>query len=170
MKIEKISQQHDKKSFDCGSAPLNNYLKNTSGQHEKKHLARTFVLTDNVTPSTIIGYYTLALMTVEKSAFPNTLVKKLPEGSLHCTLLGRLAVDKKYQSNGYGGDLLIDAILNSYKTSLTVPTPMLVVDAKDSLAKSFYQQYGFIQFPELPFRLFLTMKDAHLLLSKLELI
>ncbi|MCF6146070.1 hypothetical protein PMAG_a2955 [Pseudoalteromonas mariniglutinosa NCIMB 1770] len=65
---------------------------------------------------------------------------------------------------------MIDAIRNSYIASLSVPTPMLVVDAKDDKAKEFYEKYGFIAFPDEPYRLFLTMKDSELLLNRADLI
>ncbi|MDO6636354.1 GNAT family N-acetyltransferase [Pseudoalteromonas carrageenovora] len=170
MKIEKITTEHDKKSFDCGVQPLNNYLKTISGQHEKKHLARTFVLSDGKVPSKIIGFYTLAMMSIDQSSLPPEMVKKLPKGNLNCSLLGRLAIDIQYQGQGHGEFLLIDAIRNSYIASLSVPTPMLVVDAKDDKAKEFYEKYGFIAFPDEPYRLFLTMKDSELLLNRADLI
>ncbi|MBB1401598.1 GNAT family N-acetyltransferase [Pseudoalteromonas sp. SG45-1] len=170
MKIEKITTEHDKKSFDCGVLPLNNYLKTISGQHEKKHLARTFVLSDGKVPSKIIGFYTLAMMSIDQSSLPPEMVKKLPKGNLNCSLLGRLAIDIQYQGQGHGEFLLIDAIRNSYIASLSVPTPMLVVDAKDDKAKEFYEKYGFIAFPDEPYRLFLTMKDSELLLNRADLI
>jgi len=170
MKIEKITTEHDKKSFDCGVQPLNNYLKTISGQHEKKHLARTFVLSDGEVPSKIIGFYTLAMMSIDQSSLPPEMVKKLPKGNLNCSLLGRLAIDIQYQGQGHGEFLLIDAIRNSYIASLSVPTPMLVVDAKDDKAKEFYEKYGFIAFPDEPYRLFLTMKDSELLLNRADLI
>ena len=170
MKIEKITTEHDKKSFDCGVQPLNNYLKKISGQHEKKHLARTFVLSDGKVPSKIIGFYTLAMMSIDQSSLPPEMVKKLPKGNLNCSLLGRLAIDLQHQGQGHGEFLLIDAIRNSYIASLSVPTPMLVVDAKDDKAKEFYEKYGFIAFPDEPYRLFLTMKDNELLLNRADLI
>jgi predicted GNAT family N-acyltransferase len=170
MKIEKITTEHDKKSFDCGVQPLNNYLKKISGQHEKKHLARTFVLSDGKVPSKIIGFYTLAMMSIDQSSLPPEMVKKLPKGNLNCSLLGRFAIDLQHQGQGHGEFLLIDAIRNSYIASLSVPTPMLVVDAKDDKAKEFYEKYGFIAFHDEPYRLFLTMKDSELLLNRADLI
>lgn len=164
MKIEKITKTHNKKQFDCGIEPLNNYLKAVSGQHEKKHLARTFGLVSEEDNTTIIGYYTLALMTVDTSSLPDSITKRLPKGELKCALLGRLAIDKRHQRKGHGEYLLVDAIRNTYIASQTVPTPMLVVEAKDGQAKSFYQRYGFIPFPDEPLRLFLTMKDTEKLL------
>lgn len=87
------------------------------------------------------------------------------DGVLNCALLGRLAVDIKFQRQGHGAYLLIDAIYNSYVASLSVPTPLLVVDAKDKIAKDMYESYGFTPFPDEPFRLFLTMKDTIKLLT-----
>jgi predicted GNAT family N-acyltransferase len=160
---------HNRTTFDCGDEALNNYLKTLSGQHNKKHLSRTFVLTECSCESSILGYFSLALTQVSLDQLPEQLHKKYPQG-VKAALLGRLAINKSDQGKGLGAVLLIDAVLKAYNASLIVPTPMLVVDAKDQKAKSFYLHYGFESLPESDLKLMLTMKQAELLLRSAELI
>ncbi|MCP9266651.1 hypothetical protein M5U04_00695 [Xenorhabdus sp. XENO-1] len=88
MKIECLNKnKHDRNNFDCGEPALNNYLKAVSGQHDKKDLSITFVLTSSQNESQIKGYYSLALCTVELDELPEKISKKYPS-SLYCTLIG----------------------------------------------------------------------------------
>lgn len=74
MNVKRLDKQvHDRRNFDCGVVALNNYLKATSGQHDQKDLARTFVLTNPENPSQIKGFYSLALCTVELDDLPDSM-------------------------------------------------------------------------------------------------
>ena len=61
---------HDRNKFDCGEPALNNYLKQVSGQHHKKDLSRTFVLTSEKNEAQIKGFYSLALCKVSLKELP----------------------------------------------------------------------------------------------------
>ncbi|CDH06976.1 conserved hypothetical protein [Xenorhabdus bovienii str. oregonense] len=160
MKIERLNKnKHDRNNFDCGEPALNNYLKAVSGQHDKKDLSRTFVLTSSQNESQIKGYYSLALCTVELDEIPEKISKKYPS-SLYCALIGRLAINKLFQRQGLGEILLIDAIRKSIESSESIPTPMIIVDAKHDIAKKFYINMGFQEFPKMKFRLFMPMNAA----------
>jgi hypothetical protein len=41
-KIELLASSHERETFACGNAPLDNFLKNLAGQYERRRLARTF--------------------------------------------------------------------------------------------------------------------------------
>ena len=64
------------------------------------------------------------------------------------TLLGRLAIDKKYKGKGLGKILLIDALRRSYKISKEIGSFAVVVDPMDSDAELFYKKYDFIKLPD----------------------
>ncbi|UJF20357.1 GNAT family N-acetyltransferase (plasmid) [Vibrio sp. SS-MA-C1-2] len=166
MKIQQLDKKiHNKNSFDCGDAYLNNYLKKTAGQHGKKDLSRTFVLTSDNNPSTIKGFYSLALCKVSLSELPSEIGKKYPN-DVYCTLIGRLAIHKTYQGQGFGEILLIDAILKAIQSSELVPKPMIIVDAKNEGAKIFYEKLGFTSFPNQPNKLYMTQRNAKAMLEK----
>ena len=60
-KIELLAKTHDRDGFDCGSEPLNLFLKQTARQHAERGISRTFVLVDEAAaaPKPIIGFFSL---------------------------------------------------------------------------------------------------------------
>ena len=147
--IELLNKKHNRKDFDCGKELLNDYLKTQAGQDVKRKLSVCFVLTDSET-KVIQGYYTLSNSSIPLSSFSEQIKIKLPKSykSIPTTLLGRLATDKKYQGNGIGKFLLIDALKRSYGISNEIGSFGIIVDPIDDDAKSFYQKYDFIELPD----------------------
>ncbi len=147
--IELLDKKHNRKDFDCGKGHLNDYLKTQAGQDVKRKLSVCFVLADNET-KVIQGYYTLSNSSIPLSSFSEQIQKKLPKSykSIPTTLLGRLAIDKKYQGKGIGKVLLIDALKRSYGISYEIGSFGIIVDPIDDEAKGFYQKYDFIELPD----------------------
>ena len=110
---------------------LNNYFKQQASQDVKRKLAACFVLIDEESLS-IMGYYTLSNNSIPLDHFPENIQKKFPKSynSIPTTLLGRLAIDKKYQGFGIGKILLIDADMRK---------PNELYKAFDMLPESFLQ-------------------------------
>jgi hypothetical protein len=64
----------------------------------------------------VVGYYTLSALSIERGTIPEPVVKKLKLPSyplLPATLMGRLAVDQKHQKRGIGEFLLMDGLQRS---------------------------------------------------------
>lgn len=146
---ELLDKKHNRKDFDCDKGLLNDYLKNQARQDVKRKLSACFVLADSET-KVIQGYYTLSNNSIPLSSFSEQIQNKLPKSykSIPTTLLGRLAIDKKYQGNGIGKILLIDALKRSYGISNEIGSFGIIVDPIDDEAKSFYQKYDFIELPD----------------------
>lgn len=154
--IESLGSHHNRAAFSCRTELLNVYLQRYASQDAKKHLAAPFVLVEKGS-STVIGYYTLSALSINIDDLPTEISKKLPKyPQVPATLLGRLAVDKNYEGKGFGEILLMDALRANLENPIA--SMAVVVDAKDDKARSFYEHYEFIQFPNSPYRLFLTMK------------
>lgn len=119
-------------------------------------MAAPFVLV--LQDKTIVGYYTLSSTSLQLAELPAQMVRKLPRYPLvPATLLGRLAVDRRHQGNGYGRFLLADALFRAAKNEIA--SFAVVVDAKDENARRFYERESFLPFPDHPMKLFRPMAD-----------
>jgi len=155
---ETLHSKHNKKAFSCGKGMLDNYLHYQANQDVKRKLSACFVLIDTETQR-IKGYYTLANNSIPLNMIPAELQKKMPKSysSIPSTLLGRLAVDNRFQGMGIGKILLIDALKRSYEIAKTIGSFAVIVDPLDNDAENFYEKYGFIKLPDST-KMFLPMK------------
>ncbi len=119
-------------------------------------MAAPFVLV--VPDGAIVGYYTLSATGVKLTELPADITRKLPKYPLvPATLLGRLAVDKIHQGRRYGRFLLADALFRAVHSEIA--SFAIIVDAKDDVARRFYERESFLPFPDQPRRLFRLMAD-----------
>jgi len=155
-----LASTHDKSAFSCGQDMLDRYLHKQAGQDMKRRLSVVFVLSEETESGRVKGYYTLSNDNIPYDQVPLNIQKKMPSSysSLPTTLLGRLAVDRNFQGQGLGEQLLLDALKRSYDISASeIGSIAVVVDPLDKIAAGFYAQYGFIQLPDRG-RMFLPMK------------
>lgn len=149
-------KKHDRAAFSCGNEALDTYLKKQASQDLAKHVAAVVVLTPD--GEAIAGYYTLSQYSIDLVSLPEDVAKKLPRyPELPATLLGRLARSTAFKGRGVGELLLMGALKRALDQSRSVASTAVVVDAKDEQAKAFYLEYGFIELPDHPNRLFLPM-------------
>ena len=141
-----LHKRFDKNSFDCGSEPLNDYLKKYARQNHDSGLSRCFVAVS--ADDKIIGYYTLSSGQVMLESLPEEIRNRLPRYPVPINRIGRLAIDKSMQGKGLGRELMGHAIQNIVKVSETLGTFAIVVVAKNDEAVSFYKKFGFAEFPE----------------------
>lgn len=156
--IEPLSRRHNRPAFCCGVDALDVYLKNQAGQDMRRLVSNCFVAADSDT-GTIAAYYTLAAASIPMSDLPQEETKRLPRYPvLPAVLIGRLAVDRRYQGIGLGGALLSDAVQRALRGDAAAFA--LIVDAKDETAARFYAHHGFTAFAGRPMRLFLPIETA----------
>ena len=157
-KIEPLGKKHDRVVFSCGIDSLDAYLQKRASQEIKKKIATTFVMVEGLT-NAVIGYYTLSATSILFTDLPDETARKLPKyPNVPATLLGRLAIDSRYQERGYGELLITDALRRALQATTEVASYAVVVDAINERARSFYEQYEFCAFPDRKLRLFLPMK------------
>ena len=113
-------------SFDCGDAPLN-----------------TYVAVEEAAPRRVLGYFTIAMSSVPREAFPQKYVRGLPNYDLPLILLARLAVDLRFRGKGIGHALMSEAFRICLRVSGEVGCRCVITDAyRDRM--SWYARYGFI--------------------------
>ena len=124
-------------------------------------------MVDETAPKIILGFYTLSASSVSLRDLPEEVARKLPVyPNVPVTLLGRLAVDHRYQGRRLGAFLLMDALRRAWVESSQIAAVAVVVDAIDKQAVLFYKYFDFIPFPDRSERLFLPMKTIAALFRK----
>jgi len=165
-KIELLSKAHDRDGFDCGSEPLNLFLKQTARQHAERGISRTFVLVneDALPPKVILGFFALNICQIKPETLRPADAKRLPR-DVAGVRLGRLAVAKEHQRQGIGKILLVAAMKKFIEISNAAGGIGLFVDAKDHDGKRYYEQFGFISLPSNELELFLPADSIREALS-----
>jgi ribosomal protein S18 acetylase RimI-like enzyme len=158
-RIELLTKFHDREGFDCGSEPLNLFLKQTARQHAERGISRTFVLVTEhaAMPKPILGFFSLNMCQIKSESLTPEESKKLPR-DVSGVRLGRLAVAKACQRQGIGRLLLVAAMGKFMEIFNTAGGIGLFVDAKDQAAKYYYEQFGFVAMPSNELELFLPAK------------
>ncbi len=153
--IRPLDADTDTADFQCGSEPLNEYIRRCASQDVRKNIARVFVATPKNDTKKLAGFFTLSAGSVSCSALPASLARKLPRYPVPVALIGRLAVDHDSQGQGLGSILLADACQKVSQASNVLAVVGIIVDAKDEKAISFYKHFGFILLPGQTDRLLL---------------
>lgn len=148
---------HDRDSFDCGVAALNEYLRRFAEQHRKKGISAAYVLADSAAPSAILGYYTLSAAEVDVERLADEDRKRLPRYPVPCIRMGRLACRADRQGRGLGKVLLGCAVDRCLKVRGQVAAYALIVDAKDDAARRFYEHFGFRALRDAALTLYLPL-------------
>lgn len=142
--IRSIDASIDAAGFQCGSEPLNEYIRRYASQDVRKNVARVFVATPENDPQQLAGFFTLSAGSVSCSSLPESLARRLPRYPIPVALIGRLAVNSKFQGKGLGSIMLADACHKVSQASAVLAVAGIIVDAKDRKAVSFYEHFGFI--------------------------
>jgi len=158
--IQELGSHHRKNDFSSDEPSLDDYLRRYARQNQKKNIAKPFVASPLSDPEAIVGYYTLSMGSVSHDDLPREAARKIPRYPVPVAMLGRLAVDARWQGKGIGKVLLADAAQRVVQTSSQVAVYALVVDALHEKAAGFYRGFHFIPFPSQPMRLFLPLETV----------
>lgn len=149
-----INDRHDISQFDCGRPALNDWLRQRAHKNEGR-ASRTFVVCEG---SAVVGFYALSAGSVGLSEAPKALGRNMPP-LIPVLILGRMAVDIRYQGRSIGKHLLKDALKRALTVSGDIGAQAVLVHAVDQEVVPFYTSYGFKVFPEGNLTLFLAMSD-----------
>jgi GNAT superfamily N-acetyltransferase len=159
-RIRPLGSAFDATDFCCGNDALDEYIQRYASQDVRRDLARVFVAIPDEAQQ-VAGFFSLSAGSVSCSELPPALARKLPRYPIPVALLGRLAVDKRFQGKGLGSILLAEACRKVGQASAVLAVAGIIVDAKDDAAASFYRHFGFKPLPGHPERLLLPASAFH---------
>jgi GNAT superfamily N-acetyltransferase len=152
-----IGRHHDRKSFDCGSPALNEYLTRYARQNHESGGAKTFVGVAPDAPTRVLGFYSISPGAIAFAHVPASLTKKLGRYDVPVFRLRRLAIDRSVQGRGFGGDLLLAAGERALAVAAEVGGVALAIDAKDQRAANWYERFGALALLDDPLKLILPL-------------
>lgn len=152
--FENLNRSHDRQSFDCGEEALNDYFRRRASQDIKRRLSTCVVLKEEAS-NTSCGFYTLSAESARPD--PEVDLKAVSAyGAVPVAVLGRLAVDVRYQKQGLSQQLIAHAFTVAERSP--IPTVALVVDPLNVDLVPFYEKLGFVSFTKEPLRLMLPFQ------------
>jgi GNAT superfamily N-acetyltransferase len=126
--------------FISSHPELAGWLRRRAHSNEDAYGSRCFVACEG---QRVIGYYALAAGSIERAQVPGGLRRNMPD-PIPVIVLGRLAVDTRWQGRGLGADLLQDAVLRALRASREIGARVLLCHAIDVSATAFYLHHGFV--------------------------
>ncbi len=156
-----LAPEHEVDAFSCGVPALDEWLKRRARRNEAEGASRTFVACDGVQ---VGAYYSLAAGSVLRDEAAAQVRRNMPN-PVPVVLLGRLAVDTRWQARGIGADLLRDAVLRVIGAAGTIGVRAILVHAKTDSAKAFYERHGFGSSPLDPMTMMITVAEARAMLG-----
>ena len=154
---------YDLQRFDCGEEALNLFLTTHLVRQHRNKILRAYILRTNTPERQILGYYTLSGSCFERAALPS----KSKQKNIPSVTLGRLAIDRSIQGQGWGATLVAHAMKVVWSASLAVGIHGLFVEALNEKAHTFYQSHVFIQLVgEKENALFFPTKSIELLFTQ----
>jgi GNAT superfamily N-acetyltransferase len=161
---EPIGRQHDREAFDCGEAALNEFLRRYARKSHELGGAKTFLAIDDGDQKTILGFYSLSPASVAYARTPEVARRGLARYDVPAFRLARLAVDRRMQGQGLGGQLLLAAGRRCLLASAEVGGVALLIDAKNERAARWYAGYGAVPLLDAPLSLLLPLKTIEVAL------
>jgi len=98
-RVEKLRPDHPIEGFDCGREELNRYLLRYAWMNQQAGAAPTYI---GLVGDVVVGYHTLTVGQVGREEAPERLTKGLARHPVPIMLLARLAVDRRWHSQGVG--------------------------------------------------------------------
>lgn len=120
-----------------------------------------------------IGFYAVNAHAIDYADLPIRYARDRPaHGSIPAAYISMIGVDRRFQGQGYGGDLLADCLLRLARASDALGIAMVLLDVLDcgdpdqvARRRALYTGYGFQPLPSQPLRLFLPMATIRALVQ-----
>ncbi len=164
--------KHDRAAFSCGVERVDNYFKKTANKLARADNVRVWVM---VSPDDVlIGFYAINAHAVDYADLPDKFAKSGPgRGNIPAAYVSMIGVDTQFAGQGYGGDLLIDALNRIARAADNMGIAVVMLDVLEcgnaglvEKRLKLYTSYGFAPLPSNPLRLFLPLAIVRALLAE----
>lgn len=151
-----LEEAHELDFFQSGNEVLDDWLRRRARANQTSGASRTYVV---AVDRRVVGYYCLASGALDLADAPGAARRNMPN-PIPMAILGRLAIDRGFQSRGLGTALLQDAVLRTSNAAAIIGIRGMLAHAISDEAKAFYERYGFQCSPNHPMTLVLSLKKA----------
>lgn len=158
---EAIAKTHDRESFDCGDAAINDFLRRHARKSHVQGGAKTFLAIDDADGQKILGFYSVSPASIAFDRTPKLITRGLARHEVPVFRLARLAVARSVQGCGLGGQLLLAAGRRCLLAASQTGGVALLIDAKTERVAEWYAGYGVIPLLDAPLSLLLPFKTIH---------
>jgi GNAT superfamily N-acetyltransferase len=145
--LETITASHNVDNFDCGKPTLNYWLANRALRNQRENFTAVRIVHDDMK---VVGFYGLAPTAVTPTLLPRSIRTGQPPDPLPCILLGQLAVDQRYRSQGIGTGLVRHALTRTVQAAGLIGGAALIVNAIDQDAAAYWRIWGFVETKDDP--------------------
>ena len=176
-KIEPFDpDKHNRAAFSCGVEQVDNYFKRTANKLAQADNIRLYVM---VSPDEeVIGFYATNGHSVDYTELPHRYARNRPgHGNIPAAYISMIGVDQRFSGNGFGGDLLVDALTRITQVSEAMGIAVVMLDVLDcgdpdlvERRKNLYTGYGFTPLPSEELRLFMPIATVRALIERDEVI
>jgi GNAT superfamily N-acetyltransferase len=115
----------------------------------------------------IIGYFTLSAGSISKEQAGGRLAKRAPN-PVPVVLLGRMGVHVRHQDQGFGGELVRQALQRAASSAENIGARGLLLHAIDDDAQGFYLHLGFEESPIVARLMMMSFADLAATMESLE--
>lgn len=149
-----LGDAHMLDDFDSGVSVLDEWLRRRARANQASGASRTYVVADG---ERVAGYYCIASGALDVAAAPGPIRRNMPD-PVPMAVLGRLAVDRRFQGMGFGVAMLQDAVQRTAQAAGILGIRGILVHAISEEAARFYARHGFQASPSHPMTLVLSIR------------
>ena len=155
----RLDDGHTLEGFDCGKESLNTWLVEHARRADSSGVAHVYVWTP-LGESKVCAYFAICPTEVVRNDDRVSGPMAGGYSRIPGYLIARLAIDAALHGQGYGEQLLLDALGKAVAASEIGGGRLIVVDAIYNEAQSFYEHYHFIPVRDRERRLVMKVSTA----------
>lgn len=159
IKIEPLSDQHQRAAFCCDNEIIDNWCKTTAHKEHNAYKSRVFVATD-IDANDVLGLYSLTIRSLQPRRIMNVGFGGRDIPAIYFATLGVTAAAKR---RGIGSALMVDSFKRALRVSEDVGAYCIWLTCVDEPTVPFYESLQFMRIEPKGLDMFVplkTLRDA----------